>query len=396
MDGCGLRFPIVIVAARSLQSFHRVEFCTTPSNVNRHQFSSRATPIDGHGPLLASISTGRIDFHAFGRGHYPGDRLAPEQLPGLLSQGFWDARGGQDWGMDFHHNEGIEICLLETGSMRFAVEEETYPLSPGDLTITRPWQAHRQGDPLIAAGRLHWATIAVDAQRPVDQWQWPSWVVLESKDKAELTRRLRNTNSTVWHASPDVIHSFRRMAAAAAMEPADRRISHISIGLNELLLGVLEMLRVENRSVPPGSASPEHLVEQFLTSVRQKAEYLEKDWTLASMAKACGMGSTQFSRFCHRLTNDSPMQFLNLARIEAAARLLRTNLARSITDIAFDCGFNSSQYFANQFRRHFGMTPTAYRYRNKPHGENPSETNSRLTIRRRDKRPVSTGEKQAD
>ena len=41
---------------------------------------------------------------------------------------------------------------------------------------------------------------------------------------------------------------------------------------------------------------------------------------------------------------------LNLARLDAAAHLLRQESARSVTNIALDCGFNTSQYFANQFR----------------------------------------------
>ncbi|MDO8540888.1 MAG: AraC family transcriptional regulator [Opitutaceae bacterium] len=319
--------------------------------------------VDAHRPLLTSIRAGKIDFHALGRGHYPGRRLAPGQLPGLLSLGFWDARGDQDWGMDFHRNEGVEICLLETGSMRFAVDHATHPLGPGDLTITRPWQIHRQGDPHISAGRLHWATIAVGAQRPDQPWHWPGWVLLAPEDRAELTRRLRLTESPVWRASPEVVRSFQRMAAAVAGETADRRISRVAVGLNELLLGVLDMLRAENRAERPRLASPEHSVELFLADLRQNLNSLEKDWKLATMAATCGMGTTRFSRLCRRLTNDSPVRYLHLARLEAAARLLRTNPARSVTDIAFDCGFQSSQYFANQFRRRFGQTPTEYRKR---------------------------------
>ena len=324
--------------------------------------TSQTCRADAHRPLLASIRAGKIEFHALGRGHYPGVRLAPGQLAGLLSLGFWDARGDQDWGMDFHRNEGVEICLLETGSMRLAVGHETHPLRPGDLTITRPWQAHRQGDPHIAAGHLHWATIAVRAQRPDQPWHWPGWLLLTPDDREELTRRLRLTESPVWRASPDVVRSFQRMAAAVAGEPAGRCISRVAVGLNELLLGVLDMLRAENRVERPRLASPEHSVELFLADLRQNLNSLEKTWTLPGMASACGMGTTQFSRLCRRLTNDSPVHFLNLARVTAAARLLRANPAgRSVTDIAFDCGFQSSQYFANQFRRHFGRTPTEYR-----------------------------------
>ena len=28
--------------------------------------------LDAHGPVLASVRAGKIDFHALGRGHYPG------------------------------------------------------------------------------------------------------------------------------------------------------------------------------------------------------------------------------------------------------------------------------------------------------------------------------------
>ena len=32
-----------------------------------------------------------------------------------------------------------------------------------------------------------------------------------------------------------------------------------------------------------------------------------------------------------------------------------------IIDVAFECGFGSSQYFANTFKHAAGMTPTKYR-----------------------------------
>ncbi len=328
---------------------------------HRYLGDNQLPRLDAHRPLLASIRAGKIAFHGLGRGHYPGERMAPGELPGLLSLGYWDARGDQDWGMNFHRNEGIEICLLETGAMRFTVDHRSYPLGPGDLTITRPWQAHRQGDPRIAAGRLHWATIAVGALRPDQAWRWPRWNLLAPADTAELTRRLRLTESPVWRASPEIVRSFRRMAAAVAEETGDRRLSQVAVGLNELLLGVLDLLRSENRAEQSRLASPEHSVELFLKDLDSNLNSLAQEWTLAEMAAACGMGTTRFSLLCRRLTNDSPLGYLNWARLEAAARLLRAEPGRSVTDIAFACGFASSQYFANQFRRRFRRTPSAYR-----------------------------------
>jgi AraC family L-rhamnose operon regulatory protein RhaS len=57
----------------------------------------------------------------------------------------------------------------------------------------------------------------------------------------------------------------------------------------------------------------------------------------------------------------TPIQYLNHCRLTAAARLLKETPNRSITQIALNCGFASSQYFATLFRRHFGVTPRAFR-----------------------------------
>lgn len=148
------------------------------------------------------------------------------------------------------------------------------------------------------------------------------------------------------------------MAVATEREKGDRRLSRVAIGLNELLLGVLDLLRAENRLEQPRLASPEHSVELFLGDLRTNLNSLAQTWTLAGMATACGMGTTQFSKLCRRLTNDSPLRYLNQVRLEAAARQLRREPERSVTDIAYGCGFGSSQYFANQFRRRYGRAPS--------------------------------------
>ncbi len=307
------------------------------------------------------MKSGKVGFHAIGRKHYPGARLEAAQFAGLLSAGYWDARGDQGWGMELHRNEGVEICLLETGSMQFWVDEEVHLLATGRMTITRPWQLHRQGDPNIAASRLHWVTIDVQAERPDQSWVWPDWVLLEREDREELARRLQQTTMPVWQASSDVVKGFHRIASAVT-DPAGRGSrSSLAVGLNEVLLGVLEALRAENRPEEPTLASREHTVKLFLTDLQKNLTSLAQPWNLASMAKACGVGTTFFSRVCRMITNDSPLRFLSLSRLDAAARLLREQPKRSVTDIAFDCGFQSSQYFAYQFQRRFGSTPSHHR-----------------------------------
>lgn len=84
---------------------------------------------------------------------------------------------------------------------------------------------------------------------------------------------------------------------------------------------------------------------------------LDEDWTLENMAAECGLSRTQFSQHCQSLTNMTPVRFLQMIRLEAAKRWLGERANASITEIAMEAGFSSSQYFATCYKRRFGQTP---------------------------------------
>ena len=57
--------------------------------------------------------------------------------------------------------------------------------------------------------------------------------------------------------------------------------------------------------------------------------------------------------------------YVNEQRIEHAKRALSQNPERSITDIAFESGYNSKNSFYNSFKRHTGTIPSEYRRRHR-------------------------------
>mgnify|MGYP001038263203 CR=1 FL=1 len=66
-----------------------------------------------------------------------------------------------------------------------------------------------------------------------------------------------------------------------------------------------------------------------------------------------------------RLTGLPPYHYVLACRLEEAKqRLDQTNAP--ITQIAFDLGFCASQHFSSHFKRAFGVTPNAWRKRNRP------------------------------
>ncbi len=78
------------------------------------------------------------------------------------------------------------------------------------------------------------------------------------------------------------------------------------------------------------------------------------------MAEACRLKRTQFETLVKELTGDAPSYLLNRFRVRQSQLSLKNN-EKSITDVAFEAGFGSSQYFARVFKNMMGMTPSEYR-----------------------------------
>lgn len=80
----------------------------------------------------------------------------------------------------------------------------------------------------------------------------------------------------------------------------------------------------------------------------------------ALLAKNNGYSYDRFRHLFSERFGRSPYTYLISQRIEHAKRLLK-NSSSSITDIAFDCGFNSSSQFTNIFKKYVGVTPKIYK-----------------------------------
>jgi transcriptional regulator GlxA family with amidase domain len=88
----------------------------------------------------------------------------------------------------------------------------------------------------------------------------------------------------------------------------------------------------------------------------------DRDWSLAEMAAACQLGRSRFASVLLELTGDTPRMVLNRLRVERATSLLRST-DWPITRIAMECGFSSSQHFANVFRQYAGLAASKLRSR---------------------------------
>ncbi len=79
-----------------------------------------------------------------------------------------------------------------------------------------------------------------------------------------------------------------------------------------------------------------------------------------ALASACCMSASQLTRKCRSLMNDTPYNFIIKTRMEHAAELIRQS-DKSISEIAWECGYTEKSNFSRAFAKHFGKSPTQYK-----------------------------------
>ena len=103
------------------------------------------------------------------------------------------------------------------------------------------------------------------------------------------------------------------------------------------------------------------LDERFLS---QFMDFLETSWKINNLqvndfASCLGLSRSQLYRKVKSLTGKSLNIFLRDYRLERALELLESR-KRSISEVAFDSGFNSPAYFSKCFFDQYGLLPSAF------------------------------------
>jgi AraC family transcriptional regulator len=92
------------------------------------------------------------------------------------------------------------------------------------------------------------------------------------------------------------------------------------------------------------------------------AQNLAYDVDLNAIAAHAALSPYYFTRQFTAMVGTPPYRYLISLRIQRAAELLRDS-DLTVTQILHRVGFHSPSHFTTTFRRHMGMSPTAYRRR---------------------------------
>jgi len=113
----------------------------------------------------------------------------------------------------------------------------------------------------------------------------------------------------------------------------------------------------------------DHSIHDFVNGLFTPFEYdfkeiiLKNTYTnlsLTELAKLSGCSLATFKRKFNKYFNQSPAKYLLQKKLEKAYQLLAIQ-TNSISDIAYNCGFEHVNHFNKAFKKHYGKSPSQIR-----------------------------------
>lgn len=117
---------------------------------------------------------------------------------------------------------------------------------------------------------------------------------------------------------------------------------------------LLEILAAEGRERKNGLHPIHTKIETFV-----KSHFME-DIRAEDLAKHLFCSVPQVFRYTHKYFGLSPANYINGIRLQQAEIKLRTS-NKTVTEIAFSCGFSDSAYFSKLFKKNYAQSPLRYR-----------------------------------
>ncbi len=267
--------------------------------------------------------------------------LAARGAAGVLSLGRYNHTAAHPGLTEHAHVGAIEICFLVKGRQTYRLGERDYRLTGGDVFIAFPDERHSTGGNPQEKGELYWMTVVASPSG--------SLLGLPARQGKAVLRSLLNLGQHHFRGSwrmKDSLDAITTLYHLGRSPLADFAIS------NHAGAFLLEVLACAESGA--GRAVPRPLVPVL----RHIEQHLDEPLPISQLASLAGLSEARFKARFKAETGIPPGEYVLRARIQEAERRLAEDEG-SITRIAFDLGFSTSQYFATVFKRFTGQTPSA-------------------------------------
>jgi AraC-like DNA-binding protein/quercetin dioxygenase-like cupin family protein len=260
--------------------------------------------------------------------------------------------------VSWHWHSELELIRVEKGRLRLHVGARQFVLNEGEGAFINADILHTAG----AADEKQGALIHSIVFHPrliggiEDSIYWEKFLhplINHVEYSVQLLSRtidwqkdILNRIEHAWIAIAEELHGYEFL---------------VRNELSEILLQLGDHQQLEMISLPQKVRRNEQRMKQMLKYIQD--HYFELI-LLEDIAESATVSKSECLRCFREIHGTTPLRYVNQYRLLVAAQ----NLAETdwqISEIGYGCGFTEMGYFAAQFKKKYGVTPTEYRNRAK-------------------------------
>lgn len=233
-----------------------------------------------------------------------------------------------------HYHNFYEVYYMVEGKGTYFINDQIYDIVSGDIIFVPPNTIHSTD-----YGNKEYERILLEFADPII----PKFV----KDRlTEIPNLYRHPGVAreIYLILKDIEREYKN--------PDDFSTHEISY-----LIGHLLITLIRNLSAVKAVHSRDAVISEVVAFIK---ENYQTNISLRQLADVHFISPEHLSRTFKKETNFGFNEFISLVRLQKAEQLLKERGNRSISEIAYACGFNDSNYFSDKFRRTYGMSPLQY------------------------------------
>lgn len=242
-----------------------------------------------------------------------------------------------------HTHPDVEVNFLRKGRLRYLLHGRFMDIQPGEIAIFWAGVPHQTLEKNVSLEGV-WITVPLP------------WLLC-GKHTQKIAAHLLLGNVICCQASradEDAFERWRQDFTNPDMQLRDIAKAEIENYLSRISLSLRESSRGKRRR-PPVTANR---IDGVLSHL---AAHYRESITVEDIARAVGLHPKYLLVLFHRACRVTLWEYVLKLRLAHAQRLLLTT-DRTVTDIAFDAGFNSLSAFYHAFNKHVpACTPAAFR-----------------------------------
>ena len=241
---------------------------------------------------------------------------------------------------NLHCHKYAEIYYMHEGKCHFTVGGKDYFLDSGDVILIPPKIMHKAEYPTGNTGS-HFVVF--------------SSVSLFSDDVRETLFTLGNHFNEIPQSIGNVEDIFRKILWEY------KNPDEFSIKMTKHLLSSLSILLLRSKQKGNELVQTKGKSRFVKSTVSYVKNNYSKPITLEDAAKNSTVSATYLSRSFKKEIGYGFKEYLVTYRLTQAEAMLIEYPDKTILDIAYECGFNDSNYFTTSFKKYYGITPSDLR-----------------------------------